>query len=803
MTLTATTVRTVTGLGNGVTTDYTIGFSFQANNQIEVYVINEGVTPHTITPLVYGVGAGKYTITGGDPGLTVVMGTPMTATKRAIIQRATPKKQTVDYSGSLSFPADDHEEQMDRVIASVQEIADVLSRCLRFWPTSTLDPTFPAELVAGSLLVVNSTNTGLTAGPSLSAFDADVAAAAASAAAAAASQATVAASTAAAAASATAASASQTAAATSATNAATSQAAASGSAAAAAASQTAAATSATNASASAAAAAASEAAAAGYVGAAIQLQQYANDAAYVAANGAATNGDLYYNTTTHRARYYKNGAWTNITDDAIIAALTAAGIAYSNATSGLVAANVQTAIDEVEGRLDTAQTTLTSHTATLASHSSTLTTHTTNIATNTAAATQNASDISNVASGLAAHISDPTVAHWASAVGYVNGASGLAATDVQGAIDEIAAGGGGGGGGTAAGTTYSNASSGLAATDVQAAIDEVEARLDTAQTNITTGATNLANHLADAVDAHDASAISYVNTTSGLAATDVQAAIDEIAAAGGAGEANTGANVGAGTGTIFRDKTGVTLNLKTLIAGAGLTLTNGANDITLAVNNIGVGNHVYVDFGAGNDVTGSGKINTPYQTIAKALSVITTASAANPFTIYVLSPGQTAEADITWKPNVSLIGPGAGNTNIVNDVSYAAVGSITGQMRFTGIRFDSSLSIDNGTDGELDLYLDECDVSALTFKAGAFTLLGELFVQGSKIRGTSNIHMVQRSYIRSSSIFGDIHFMEAAIVMLAACHMSNYSDPGYGPATIHIDDSSIVTIVGSPDHAPG
>ena len=38
----------------------------------------------------------------------------------------------------------------------------------------------------------------------------------------------------------------------------------------------------------------------------------------------------------------------------------------------------------------------------------------------------------------------------------------------------------------------------------------------------------LADHLADTVDAHDASAVSYDGTSSGLAATEVQAAIDEV-----------------------------------------------------------------------------------------------------------------------------------------------------------------------------------------------------------------------------------------------------------------------------------
>lgn len=58
--------------------------------------------------------------------------------------------------------------------------------------------------------------------------------------------------------------------------------------------------------------------------------------------------------------------------------------------------------------------------------------------------------------------------------------------------------------------------------------------------------------------------------------------IDVIITGSGVGEANTGANVGTGTGTIFRDKTSLTLNFKTIKAGANVTVTNNANDITIA-----------------------------------------------------------------------------------------------------------------------------------------------------------------------------------------------------------------------------
>jgi hypothetical protein len=60
----------------------------------------------------------------------------------------------------------------------------------------------------------------------------------------------------------------------------------------------------------------------------------------------------------------------------------------------------------------------------------------------------------------------------------------------------------------------------LAATDVQAALNELQGDIDT-------NASGLSNHLSDATDAHDASAISNI-PAGNLAATDVQAALNEL-----------------------------------------------------------------------------------------------------------------------------------------------------------------------------------------------------------------------------------------------------------------------------------
>lgn len=137
----------------------------------------------------------------------------------------------------------------------------------------------------------------------------------------------------------------------------------------------------------------------------------------------------------------------------------------------------------------------------------------------------------------------------ASEITYDNVTSGLTATDVQDAIDEVE-----GRVDTIEGATYvnsfntrtgvvtaqasdydanqvdyDNSTSGLTATDTQAAIDEVEGRVDTIEGQTYVNSFNSrTGAVSPAASDYDANQIDYDNASSGLAATDAQAAIDEI-----------------------------------------------------------------------------------------------------------------------------------------------------------------------------------------------------------------------------------------------------------------------------------
>jgi hypothetical protein len=191
----------------------------------------------------------------------------------------------------------------------------------------------------------------------------------------------------------------------------------------------------------------------------------------------------------------------------------ASEISYDNSTSGLSATNVQTAIDEVEGRVDTAETDITNIEAK------------TDFITVTQAVNLDTmeSDIATNASGLSDHLADTTDAHDASAISYVNTTSGLTATEVQSAIDEVE------GRVDTAETDISNIETKTDFITVTQAVDldTMESDIATNASDISTNAGAIADHIADTTDAHAGSAIT--NTPAGnLAATDVQGALNEL-----------------------------------------------------------------------------------------------------------------------------------------------------------------------------------------------------------------------------------------------------------------------------------
>ncbi len=93
-----------------------------------------------------------------------------------------------------------------------------------------------------------------------------------------------------------------------------------------------------------------------------------------------------------------------------------------------------------------------------------------------------------------------------------------------------------------------------------------------------------------------------------------------------------------------------TAGIATFTNTVNANITGNAGTVTTAATRV-----VYVDAQGGNDTTGNGSSIQPYATVAKANSVITTASASNLYTI--VSQGNFAESPVV-KPFVSIFGYG-------------------------------------------------------------------------------------------------------------------------------------------------
>lgn len=202
----------------------------------------------------------------------------------------------------------------------------------------------------------------------------------------------------------------------------------------------------------------------------------------------------------------------------------------------------------------------------------------------------------------------------ASSVLYTNTFSGLTATTLQAAIDELDAVLDGiepnaTADQSSAEVPYTNTTSGLAATNVQAALDEIDATVDSLSTDSHTHSniavldatqesfTTVLKNKLDGIEANatadqSSSEVSYDNAVSGLTATNVKTAIDELAAAPPTLDINglTGESVVAGTDTFpFYDVDGVgnrkitrdelqralfRVQVRTAVAGFQLALTD-------------------------------------------------------------------------------------------------------------------------------------------------------------------------------------------------------------------------------------
>jgi DNA polymerase III gamma/tau subunit len=138
MTISSTTVKNSYS-GNGTLDTFNYTFKIFANTDLEV-IIRDATATETVKTLTT-----HYTVTGAGSasGGTVVFtsGNIPSSTETVVIRRAVPQTQAIDYIANDPFPAESHEEGLDRAMMTLQQVQEEVDRSIKLSRTNTMNNT--------------------------------------------------------------------------------------------------------------------------------------------------------------------------------------------------------------------------------------------------------------------------------------------------------------------------------------------------------------------------------------------------------------------------------------------------------------------------------------------------------------------------------------------------------------------------------------------------------------------------------------------------------------------------------------
>jgi hypothetical protein len=136
MTISSTTVRNSYS-GNGSTTVFAYTFKILDDDEIQVIIRSSTGTETTKTKTTHYTVSGVGSAGGGNITFLTAPG----ATETVVLKRNTTKTQETDYVANDPFPANSHEEALDRVTMIAQEIQEELQRSIKLSKTNTMTST--------------------------------------------------------------------------------------------------------------------------------------------------------------------------------------------------------------------------------------------------------------------------------------------------------------------------------------------------------------------------------------------------------------------------------------------------------------------------------------------------------------------------------------------------------------------------------------------------------------------------------------------------------------------------------------
>ena len=135
MTISSTTVKNSYS-GNSSTTAFAYSFKIFADTDLQVIIRSSTGTETTKTLTTHYTVSGAGDASGGN--VTFTSGNTPATGETVVIRRAVPQTQAIDYIANDPFPAETHEEGLDRATMTIQQMQEELDRSFKVSRTNTI-----------------------------------------------------------------------------------------------------------------------------------------------------------------------------------------------------------------------------------------------------------------------------------------------------------------------------------------------------------------------------------------------------------------------------------------------------------------------------------------------------------------------------------------------------------------------------------------------------------------------------------------------------------------------------------------
>ena len=125
--------------GNGSTTNFAYQFKILQDSDLVVIIRSSTGTETTKTLTTHYTVAGAGDASGGS--ITFTTGNTPASGESVVIRRNVPQTQAIDYIANDPFPAETHEEGLDRTTMIAQQVSEATDRSIKLSRTNTMTST--------------------------------------------------------------------------------------------------------------------------------------------------------------------------------------------------------------------------------------------------------------------------------------------------------------------------------------------------------------------------------------------------------------------------------------------------------------------------------------------------------------------------------------------------------------------------------------------------------------------------------------------------------------------------------------